>query len=302
MRTVEKHDGIVSDNNDPEQKGGLLVKCEALIDPPESYPDWIRPKFAYGGGETALPFGIFFVPEVGAKIEVEIETEGPVQNVYWRAALYDDSHPIPEDLKTNYPNRKGIVTPSGHIFLFDDTKDKELMSYLHPKGSGIIVDPDGSVMITVAAPGGTMALYMSAIGDGFVLIDDVGNLINMDDQGNINVMSKTGTDMVTISDGQVQLMTSGDIVLAGNVLVRGAALSLGDGGAEFVCKYTPWNLWSAAHMHLPSTVTIPAGTPIMAACKDGAPVVTETDIVAVVTNTGTPVTPPPPNISSAAIP
>ena len=57
-----KYSGLVVDNMDPEQLGQLRVSVPAIF--PEDELMLARP---------ALPYGIFFVPEVGTKVWVEFE-------------------------------------------------------------------------------------------------------------------------------------------------------------------------------------------------------------------------------------
>jgi len=299
-RNLETYEARVVDNNDPEKGGKLLVMCEALTGTKESYPEWIRPSFSYSGGAEEKPFGVFFIPDVDALVEIEVSTEGSVMEVKWRAGVYTDKNPIPEELLEHYPFRKGIVTPGGHILILDDMEGEEAMSYLHPLGSGITVDKDGSLALMVKnfITGGTMALFISAVGDGITLIDDNGSFISFSIMGDITLVSSTGQDMVTISDGQIQLMTSGNVVVSGNLLARSPSITLGEGAVSHLMKYEEWFSWASAHQHLPSVVTIPAGTTIAPTCADGAPVVSGL-ITCTVTPTGIPTVAPNPALISS---
>src|SRR2546423_11085755 len=102
-----KYSGLVVDNMDPEQLGQLRVSVPAIF--PEDELMLARP---------ALPYGIFFVPEVGTKVWVEFEggdTGLPiwtgVQSVPGEWATEAQAEP---------PRKRLIKTPAEHLILFND--------------------------------------------------------------------------------------------------------------------------------------------------------------------------------------
>lgn len=146
MAIREVYTGTVTDNNDPEKRGRVCVECPQVV--AGDVLEWVEPKFFFVDSDKNA--GAFFVPNVGAQIEVEIESgsESQVSGLEprWCCALYPLGK-VPEVFQENYPNRRGWVTAKGHIFYFDDTDDQLIFQYTHPSGTEIYVDNDGKVRI-----------------------------------------------------------------------------------------------------------------------------------------------------------
>jgi len=134
--------GIVTDNEDPEKRGRVKVKLPTVLQG-KTHPEWADATFPYAGFKV----GWFFVPEVGSAVEIEIASgEDSVDHpeIFYRAVLYSTKDPIPDQFKTNYPKRKGLRTPSGHLLMFDDKKDSLLIEFRHIIGTGFEWDKEGS--------------------------------------------------------------------------------------------------------------------------------------------------------------
>lgn len=154
----ETHMGVVTDNNDPEQRGRLKLKCQSLVAVDVELPDWIEPAaqlFASTGGAAAL-----FLPAIGSTVELtcdvhdteldEMPGERFLQNpaMKWRPATMTDKAgpmPLPDVLRINYPNRRGWATPSGHYVVCDD---KGSVIIHHSGGSEITIDSSGGITVT----------------------------------------------------------------------------------------------------------------------------------------------------------
>lgn len=118
----EIHIGTVVDNNDPDMRGGLKVRVDELVDQLPLMDEHIPASFPFAGSSV----GWFFVPDVGAQVEVEVESdpEGAVEDIRasWRSALYSVNDPVPSEFQTDYPNRAGIKF--GNIVVtFDKSQD-----------------------------------------------------------------------------------------------------------------------------------------------------------------------------------
>jgi hypothetical protein len=107
-----KYRGEVVDNRDDQHLGRLQVEVLAL------YPD----------GETmpalpALPYGVFFVPEVGAKVLVEC-VDGDPGDLVWTGIL-----PVPgswpEEAKADPPQLRVIKTATGQLLILNDKSGEE---------------------------------------------------------------------------------------------------------------------------------------------------------------------------------
>jgi hypothetical protein len=106
-----KYSAIVNDNVDPDKLGQLKVEVPAVF--PEGEIVVARP---------ALPYGVFFLPEVGVNIWVEFEG-GDTALPLWTGVQYiAGSEWAPE---SDIPEKRVLRTPSGHIVMFDDKGGEE---------------------------------------------------------------------------------------------------------------------------------------------------------------------------------
>jgi hypothetical protein len=129
----------------PLVRGEVMFKCETLLSDGSEYPVPAMPSFPLADPEG---FGLFWVPEVGATIEVEIEDGIDYlleEVVKYKCALYSDVNDIPEEFQINYPKRKGFKFKSG-ILMFDDTDGEMLVNLLHSMGHGIEMTKDGDLL------------------------------------------------------------------------------------------------------------------------------------------------------------
>lgn len=141
---IEIHKAIVSRVNDPQKQGRIRVKCQSLAAAGVELPIWVKPIFAFSshGLADGEGSGWFAVPEPGSEVEIEVnvgdsgdETAGETfishPDIHYRAAMYSSAQPLPAEFQTNYPHRRGLRTPSGHVLVFDDEPDKELIEMMH---------------------------------------------------------------------------------------------------------------------------------------------------------------------------
>jgi hypothetical protein len=137
--------GKVLDTNDPDKLGRIKLEIFGIFDniKPEFLP-WAIPAAPLGSG-AGLDFGNFFVPEIGSFVWVFFERGDFRQPVYF-AEAQTALHGIPEEAKTNYPNRKVMKTKSGIIIYIDNsTKD---ININHPSGAYINIDGAGNIKIS----------------------------------------------------------------------------------------------------------------------------------------------------------
>lgn len=145
--SIEIHRAIVSRNDDPKKQGRIRVKCQTLAGADVELPQWIKPLpfFTSHGLKSGEGAGWFGVPEVKSEVEIEVNVSSPddetayetfisAPDMHYRCVLYSAASPLPEEFKTNYPNRRGLRTPSGHLLIFDDKKDEELIEMRHKDG------------------------------------------------------------------------------------------------------------------------------------------------------------------------
>lgn len=159
MSMREIYTAIVSRTNDPEKRGRIRVKCQSLAGANVELPFWCEPCFPF---ISAGGFGWFFVPDVGSEVEIEVVTssrddeipgESFISNpdVHYRAGLYSQNNPVPTELQTNYPRRRGFKTPSGHLLVMDDTNGSELLLLQSAIGSFLQMDKNGTATLEASS-------------------------------------------------------------------------------------------------------------------------------------------------------
>lgn len=173
-RFFGRYMGFVRDREDPSKLGRIRVYVPAIMpnDSKQSWLDWCMPT---SGGIAVPPlnapvwidfehgqiqYGIYTwgfpkgedaasssIPEAGKEMDDPTwwaEKSGATGG--FGGAI---SVTIPADTakatKPKYPYNKAFKTEGGHIFEIDDSPGKPRLRYLHPTGTQIFVDVDGSV-------------------------------------------------------------------------------------------------------------------------------------------------------------
>jgi uncharacterized protein involved in type VI secretion and phage assembly len=186
MRTMRIF-GEVTNNNDPEQEGRVKVKSDQLE--AQEFPAWLEPSFSMAGAE----WGIFFVPEVGDLVEIEIDDRPQAGGLYARS-VYTPTNKIPAELLANYPNRMGIVTKGGHKIFLDRKAGAELFSFEDKAGNKVLVD-SANKKIRITDANGNDILLDSA---GVKITDKSVNKIEMTSSG-IKLTDKNNNTVEMIS-------------------------------------------------------------------------------------------------------
>jgi len=137
------HEGIVVDNEDPDQLGRIRVRIKELNQNIEDkHLPWCIPKFAHvdgaKGGDDFDRSGTFFVPKKKTKVLVEFQ-DGDPHFPIWRGYTVDEKTKLKETNK-NYPNR-AIVRFSNGMFILVDTKTNEVFIH-NPGDTHLIVQGD----------------------------------------------------------------------------------------------------------------------------------------------------------------
>ena len=232
--TFDVHVGIVVDNNDEEQRGRLKVASATLcgIDDngdPLEYPDFIEPLFPYlssADGEQT-DGGWFFIPSVGTFVELRVPARSTTDQIMgaisfasggvkWQACLWPrgDTDGVPEEFKTNYPNRRGIKTQRGHFLLFDDTEDKEKISLECVNANGTSYLSFNELGDATLATSGGQAFVMDDANKNITLISADSMMLNMSPDG-MYLASGNGKNMFTIAEsaGSMNIMAETSITL-----------------------------------------------------------------------------------------
>lgn len=125
-----KYTGIVTDNRDDQNLGQIKVSAPAIFPPDEHVI--ARP---------ALPYGVFFVPEVGAKVWVEFEG-GDTGLPLWTGVQYVAGE-WAEEARLSPPQRRVIKSASGHVMIFSDKNGEERIE-IH-SNARIVISSLGSI-------------------------------------------------------------------------------------------------------------------------------------------------------------
>ena len=197
------YSGVVKDNSDPDKLGCLQVSVPSIFPEDEVMP--ARP---------ALPYGVFFVPEVDALVWIMFEGGRPglplwigVQNVSATAMAEADADP---------PEKRVIKTASGHVVLLNDVSGSEGIEIKDGvNGHAVTFDQKG-VKIVDGANG--HELEMSSSG------------ATLKASGHEVVLGSSGVTVKTQTGAKVELTTSGVTVQSpGTVEVKGSLIKLADG-------------------------------------------------------------------------
>jgi len=137
--------GIVTDNNDGEKLGRIMVKFPWLGENHQS--GWVRVATMMAGKER----GTFFLPEVGDEVVVAFD-HGDIDYPYVIGALWNGKDKPPET-NNGENNIRKIKSRSGHELIFDDTSKKEKVEIHTNSGNSVLLD-DGGEVIEVKTKGG----------------------------------------------------------------------------------------------------------------------------------------------------
>ena len=119
----------VVDNLDPQKRGRLQVKSDALMKAGVAYPDWIPASSLFNWSGDS---GHFAIPNVGDFVELEMagRTSADIgarrishiiaPDIKWKPTgeiLSKDQ--VPAEALENYPNREVWKSTAGHCIIFD---------------------------------------------------------------------------------------------------------------------------------------------------------------------------------------
>jgi hypothetical protein len=176
----ETHHGIVTNVNDPEQRGRVMVRCQGLVGADYELPFWAEPLAQVSAGNGGC--GSLFLPTVGSTVELVVDAhdtdlddmpgERFLSNpsLKWRFATYTDNKgvmPLPAALRANYPKRSGFVTPGGHQLIFDDSGSVLIKAN---GGNAIEFKPDGSIVLTAPMIAGDGASELMVLGNALMTL------------------------------------------------------------------------------------------------------------------------------------
>ena len=238
MSTVrELHIGVVTNRDDPEERGRLKVRCASLMGTDDQgnaieYPHWIDPTFpnAWVDGDRNLTGLVFAIPSEGAMVEFQVDVQSamdqwPMETFTqrpqprWRAAPVFLGDTVTDLFRTNYPDRSGWQTAKGHYLCFDDTSNQQELELYHGKEirnghASVKFDKNGEVVIKDGS-GGSIALTPGT--------SNANSKIEVKDERN---------NVITIENGKITVSAQGDVAVrgTGDVTVDGTNVKLNGPG------------------------------------------------------------------------
>lgn len=131
--------GTVGQNIDPA-KAGRVKALLAEMDGAE-FPEWLV---------GVLPTGWVWPAAVGDSVAIELPDDEDLiefpQEAECLGVLGNQHDAVPSEFRDDYPHRRGLKTPGGHLLIFDD-KGKTIT--IKPMGgkSEIVCNADGSITV-----------------------------------------------------------------------------------------------------------------------------------------------------------
>lgn len=239
-----KYRGEVADNKDPENRGRLRLFVRHLG---ENYQTaWALPCLPFGGAPET---GMFFVPDNGSRVWVEFE-QGDINFPIWTGTYWDSQTDPPAEARPEEddPVRRAFKTPSGHLLLFDDKSDSEIVRLFHKGGAFLEMDEAGRSKLSDNA-------------DASITLDaKAGEIVIVDAHGNTMTMSSSGTTIEDSNGNVIEMASAGVTVSANKIVLNGTSVMLGGEGGEPVIKGQSFLSLFMTHMH-PSAMG-PTGPPI----------------------------------------
>jgi len=145
------YEGIVTDRNDPENRGRIKIKCPKVYGDDE-LPEWVFPKGMMAGKKT----GFYFIPQKDDVVWISFEGGNP-KFPLWEFGwwLKDQSIEIAD------PDIYVFTTPKGHTWVVDEKNDTMYFSYKNGK----VIEIKGN-KISLGTKGGSAE--PAALGDTLV--------------------------------------------------------------------------------------------------------------------------------------
>jgi hypothetical protein len=228
-RYYSMYPGIVRDNDDPEMRGRIMVELPTILGQGRVHTSWCDPHLFR---ITGMEHGEFFPPYVDDVVDVWFEN-GDLNYPVYKGGGYA-SEELPTDFQTNYPNVKGWVFASGQKILIDETDGAQqirvinsdntqivldagtdALYLIHQAGSNIVMSTDGSIKLF--GSDGTYIFLDASNG----LISMVGSAGGLFSTSATPVLSdKSGNQTVSVTDTDVQINASTDVLLSGGSSVQ----------------------------------------------------------------------------------
>lgn len=245
-RYFGKYRAFVVDVEDPDLRGRVKLSVPSVLG--EETTDWALPVVGYGGGEG---FGMLAVPPVGSQVVAEF-LEGDISAPMWTGTFWRTGGEVPPEHSDVGQALKVFKTESGHVLSFNDTEGEEEVKLVTATEAEVLVDPDGSIILTDAA-GATVTLNAA---DGELLVADAnGNSLAMSSSG-ITCEDGNG-NTISASSGGVEVRSSA------TVNIEGSMVTVAGSGGEPLIKGTTFLSLFNSHIHNATAPGAPTSPPVV---------------------------------------
>jgi hypothetical protein len=215
-RYFGKYSGVVKDNRDDTDQGIVTVTVPTIF-----------PADEIVAARPALPYGVFFVPEVDTGVWVEFEG-GDSEFPLWTGVQHTQATWAPE-AAVSPPTARAVRTPSGHLLVFDDTSGSESVLLTDGVHSHLLrFDADG-VTVTDGTNGHEVVLSSS----GITVTDGVNQHSVVLDSSGVGLVHGGGSTRVALAPASLTLSSGASSIelAASGVTITGPQVKLGGAGA-----------------------------------------------------------------------
>jgi hypothetical protein len=238
-----KYAGTVRRIDDQDQLGSIWVIVPSMFGETNEVK-----------ARACLPFGHFYVPDIGTQVWIEFEGGNPAYPL-WVGTWYAPGT-TPQTSRVTPPEVRMIETPGGHTIELHDKSGEEKIVIKHPKNSFVSIDKDGSVIISNDK--GSF-LHLDSVDEKATMMQQDGNLLTMSSDGTL-LVNNNGV-VFELKGDNVRIMAAGNVqISAAGVLLQGQTVGIGEGAMERAVLGDMFMNNYFAHTH--ATAVGPSGPPL----------------------------------------
>lgn len=210
-----RYNGVVEDNNDPEQNGRCRIRVMGLYDGIETeLLPWALPDFYFSGTKK----GSFIVPEIGTVVNVYYDDNDIYQPRYYSKTMDLQNQSFQADKTEDYPNSMIFwETEQGDYYKFNRAKGEA--TFRTHMGVFVKVFQNGNIEVSNDSTDvGSVNLNLRGnfnISNQFGNINIFTNNFNLSGFGDMNITNNGSTHIKTLQNTTIQTNGDCDITTGG---------------------------------------------------------------------------------------
>lgn len=214
-----RYNGVVEDNNDPEQNGRCRIRVMGLYDGIETeLLPWALPDFAFCGTKK----GSFIVPEIGTVVNVYYDDDDIYQPRYFSKTMDLQNQQFEADKTEDYPNSMIFwETEQGDYFKFNRAKSEA--TFRTSVGVFVKVFQNGNIEVTNdSTDSGNCNVSLRGnfnISNPFGNINIFTNNISVSGYGDMNIVNNGSTNIKSLNNASIKVNGDCDIVAGGSTKI-----------------------------------------------------------------------------------